>query len=183
MNWPGARADEMVSTEAEKKRRRWPFWVLGVVVLIAAGAGALRLDAVPRAHVVQVQRHQLLGAELAATSSPAPGETVYRIDPTRSALSYAVEEKLFGQDAHEAKGTTNGIAGDIAVNATDPAASRVGQIVVNVEQLHSDNNLRDARLRAANLELARVPARVPHRSRTSPTCPRSSRRATRPTSS
>ena len=41
-----------------------------------------------------------------------PGETVYRIDPTHSSVSYAVGEKLFGHTAHTAVGTTNGIAGD-----------------------------------------------------------------------
>ncbi len=79
------------------------------------------------------------------------GETVYRIDPTHSTLTYAVEEKLFGQDAHRAEGSTNGISGDIALNPSNPEASRVGQIVVNVEQLHSDNNLRDAQLRSGYL--------------------------------
>jgi polyisoprenoid-binding protein YceI len=80
------------------------------------------------------------------------GETVYRIDPTHSELSYTVGEKLFGDTVHDARGTTNGIAGDLAVNAARPAASRVGEIVVNVQELHSDNNLRDARMRAANLD-------------------------------
>ena len=89
-------------------------------------------------------------------------------------MSYAVNEKLFGHTAHRAVGTTNGIAGDIALNAAHPAASRVGQIVVNVEQLHSDNNLRDARMRAAEPRLARLPAREPHRRRASRACPRRS---------
>ena len=74
-------------------------------------------------------------------------------------MSYGVDEKLFGQTAHHAVGTTNGIAGDLALNAADPSASRVGQIVVNVEQLHSDNNLRDARIRQSLPRLARLPAR------------------------
>ncbi len=75
------------------------------------------------------------------------GETVYRIDPTQSTASYGVDEKIIGQSAHHATGTTNGIAGDIAVNPSDPSASRLGQIVINVEELHSDNRLRDARIR------------------------------------
>lgn len=150
MSWPGSRADEMVSTEQEGRRRRWPFWVAGVVVLIAAGSGLY----------VWTQYRELTSSKYnvinySVPSSPhlvaGDGETVYRIDPTRSQLTYAVEEKLFGQDAHEAEGSTNGISGDLAINTEDPAASRVGQIVVNVEQLHSDNDLRDARLRAANL--------------------------------
>jgi polyisoprenoid-binding protein YceI len=80
------------------------------------------------------------------------GETVYRIDPTHSQLTYGIGEKLFGHTAHTAHGTTSGIAGDIAVSTSKPSASRVGKIVVNVEQLHSDNNLRDARIRSANLD-------------------------------
>ncbi len=80
------------------------------------------------------------------------GETVYRIDPTRSQVTYSVPEKIVGQTAHHATGSTNGIAGDLAINRTNPAASRVGQIVVDVEQLHSNNNLRDARIRQSYLE-------------------------------
>ena len=80
------------------------------------------------------------------------GETVYRIDPTQSKVSYAVDENIVGQTASHATGSTSGIAGDLALNPTDPAASRLGQIVVDVEQLHSDNNLRDARIRQDFLE-------------------------------
>ena len=81
-----------------------------------------------------------------------PGERLYRIDPRHSQVDYAVDEKLFGHSAHRAHGTTNGIAGDIAIDAANPSASRVGEIVVNVEQLHSDNNLRDAKIRADDLD-------------------------------
>ncbi|MGZ4689436.1 MAG: YceI family protein [Acidimicrobiia bacterium] len=87
----------------------------------------------------------------------ASGETVYRIDPTHSSLSYAVNESLFGQDVSRAEGTTNGIAGEFAINRTDPSQSRVGQIVVNLEQLHSDNHLRDAQIRARYLESHKYP--------------------------
>ncbi len=150
MNWPGSRADEMVSTETEKRRRRWPYWTAGVFVLIVAGVGLYVW-----AQVRELTSSKYNVINYTVPSSPhlvaGQGETIYRIDPTKSALTYAVEEKLFGQDAHRAQGSTNGISGDIAINTANPAASRVGQIVVNVEQLHSDNNLRDARLRAANL--------------------------------
>jgi len=81
-----------------------------------------------------------------------PGETVYRIDPTRSQLTYRIAERVIGQTASHASGSTNGIAGDIALNIASPAASRVGRIVADVEELHSDNNLRDARIRQDFLE-------------------------------
>ena len=75
------------------------------------------------------------------------GETVYRIDPTQSSVTYGVDENVVGQTANHATGTTNGIAGDLAIDASDPSSSRVGKIVINLEQLHSDNNLRDATIR------------------------------------
>lgn len=75
-----------------------------------------------------------------------PGQTVYRIDPSRSTASYEVKEELAGVDG-TAVGETQGIAGDILLDVTEPADSRVGEIVVNVEQLTSDKSLRDQRLR------------------------------------
>ena len=151
MNWPGSRADEMVPNEPGRRRRRWPFWVAGVVVLVAVGAGLYVW-----AQVRELTSSKYSVVNYSVPSSPhlvaGQGETVYRIDPTRSKLTYGVEEKLFGQDSHHAQGSTNGISGDLAVNGANPAASRVGQIVVNVEQLHSDNNLRDAKMRQGNLD-------------------------------
>ena len=81
----------------------------------------------------------------------APGERVYRIDPMQSSVQYTVKEELFGVGVHRAHGITNGVAGDIALNSEAPARSRVGEIVVNVEQLHSDNSLRDAQIRKGYL--------------------------------
>ena len=48
-----------------------------------------------------------------------PGETVLRIDPTKSKVGYSIEEKIFGIGANTAKATTNGIAGDLAVNVAE----------------------------------------------------------------
>ena len=124
---------------------------MGGIVLVAAAGG---LYVWREYHLLTSSKYNVVdytvpGAPHLVASS---GETVYRIDPTQSQVGYSVSENLFGQSAHQAEGTTNGIAGDIAVNATSPSTSRVGQIVVNVEQLHSDNNLRDARMRQANLD-------------------------------
>jgi polyisoprenoid-binding protein YceI/mono/diheme cytochrome c family protein len=80
-----------------------------------------------------------------------PGQTLYRIDPSRSTATYEVEEILAGVGS-TATGETQGIAGDILVDEDDPAASEVGEIVINVEQLTSDESLRDERLRQDYLE-------------------------------
>ena len=66
-------------------------------------------------------------------------------------MTYGVDENVVGQTANHASGTTNGIAGDLAIDANDPSSSRVGKIVINLEQLHSDNNLRDATIRKSYL--------------------------------
>ena len=81
-----------------------------------------------------------------------PGESVYRIDPSKSSLEYRIDEKIVGKTASTAVGKTNGIAGDLAVNREAPAKSRIGKIVANIEQFHSDNRLRDARIRSDFLE-------------------------------
>lgn len=149
-------ATEAADTGRRLLPKRWLWWSGGVVVLAIAAVGGYAWS----------QYQELTSVEFndiayEVPTSPKlvaqPGETVYRVDPTKSSLTYAVDEKLFGQSAHRAEGTTNGISGDIAINADDPAASRVGQIVVNVEQLHSDNRLRDARIRADNLESHEFP--------------------------
>ncbi|HYI62140.1 MAG TPA: YceI family protein [Acidimicrobiales bacterium] len=77
-----------------------------------------------------------------------PGETIYRIDATESSATYAVAETIVGRGAGTAEGTTQAIAGDIALNRGRPARSRVGDIVIDLRQLRSDNSLRDRRLRA-----------------------------------
>lgn len=75
------------------------------------------------------------------------GEELFRIDATRSSMTYSVMEQLAGRERGAAEGSTQGIAGDIALNRGDPAASRIGEVVVDVRQLRSDSSLRDRRLR------------------------------------
>lgn len=147
-----------VDTTADHRRRR-PVarWFLGSIVVMFAVIGA----------VAWVQYRSLVGdrkLEPAGFTVPAAprltaanGETVFRIDPSRSSISYAVDERIVGQRAGRATGSTSAIAGDLAVNRADPGRSRVGRIVADVEQLHSDNSLRDARIRQGFLESHRFP--------------------------
>ena len=79
------------------------------------------------------------------------GERLFRIDPTQSSASYAIGERLAGQDRGVAVGTTTALGGDIVL-AVDPTESRIGTIVINVELFESDNNLRDKRIRHDFLE-------------------------------
>ena len=136
---------------ARTARSHWVLTTLGVVLIGAIAVGAylysqvepiLSVKDTSVAYTVPTAPHLVAGNH----------ETVYRIDPTHSEMSYGVDEKIVGQTAHHAVGTTNGIAGDLALNRADPSASRIGKIVVNVEQLHSDSSTRDAQLRQRYLD-------------------------------
>ena len=84
-------------------------------------------------------------------------EQLYRVVPNDgSSATYRVEEDLAGR-SKTTEGTTTVLGGDIAVNADDPAASRVGTIVVNVEMLESDSSLRDKRIRHDFLDSTHYP--------------------------
>lgn len=109
--------------------------------------------------VVDARRYANVTYEVpvAPKLTAAEGETLLRIDPTRSSLTYEIEEKFVGATTSTAKGSTSGIAGDLALNDGALESSRVGQIVVNIEQFESDNNLRDARIRQDFLQSHRYP--------------------------
>jgi polyisoprenoid-binding protein YceI/mono/diheme cytochrome c family protein len=141
---------------ARTSRSHWLLSSLAVVLVVAL-AGAV---------YVWARVRPLLNVSAVAVSYTVPdaphlvagnNETVYRIDPTHSSLTYSVAENVIGQTAHHASGSTNGIAGDLALNSVDPSSSRVGKVVANVEQLHSDNSLRDAQIRQRYLDSQAYP--------------------------
>lgn len=134
---------------------RWlSLGVLGVALSAAGYVGWTQVKP-----MVDARRYANVSDEVpvAPQLTAAEGETVYRIDPTRSSLTYEIEEKLVGHSRGSAVGVSQGIAGDIALNHDELADSRVGQIVVNIEQFRSDNNLRDARIRQDFLQSHRYP--------------------------
>lgn len=92
----------------------------------------------------------------AAPLSPAPGETVYRIDAERSLVTVRVQERLAGV-TNEVELTTRGITGDVGVPSGDLAAARVGEVAVAVGQLQSDNALRDKVIRQDPLNSREYP--------------------------
>jgi polyisoprenoid-binding protein YceI len=143
--------------ERSRKRRRVRTASLAGVVVVLAAIGAFAYKQVKP--VVDARRYANVTYEvpLAPRLTPEDGETLLRIDPTRSSLTYEIEEKFVGRSTSTAKGSTSGIAGDIALNEGALEKSRVGQIVVNIEQFESDNNLRDARIRQDFLQSHRYP--------------------------
>ena len=84
-------------------------------------------------------------------------ERLYRIVPEAgSRASYHIDERLGGL-SRTTVGTTRVVAGEIAVNLVDLPASRIGEIVTNVEMFQSDSALRDKRIRHDYLESSHWP--------------------------
>lgn len=100
-------------------------------------------------------------AENTPTEPPAPvapARTLYRIDASRSQASYTVDETFFdARGLVTVVGTTSAVAGDILFDPANPPASQVGEIVVDVSQLRTDEPSRDNAIRRAYLESLRYP--------------------------
>ena len=141
---PEMAADEPQRT-GPRRTLRWAS--AGILAVGVAAAGYIGWTQVKP--TIEARKY----ANVADTVPEAPkltardGETIYRIDPTRSSLTYEIGERFVGKSTSTAVGTTRAIAGDLAVNEDDLAASRIGKIVIDIEQFRSDNNLRDARIR------------------------------------
>lgn len=93
-----------------------------------------------------------------AASDPTQAPVLYRIDAAQSEARYEVNETFFQDNRlNTAIGRTKGVAGDILVDFNDPAKSQIGDIVINVSQLTSDESRRDNFIRNNGLESSRYP--------------------------
>ena len=130
-----------------------------IFLTVGCRSSTIALDdvATPAAHTQSLPAPLTapIAAPIAATES---GQILYRIDPTQSVASYAVQELLFGTvDGRTVSGVTSQISGDLMIDWSEPQQSRLGVVTVDLSTLQSDSNLRDQRLRSAYLESDRFP--------------------------
>lgn len=96
-----------------------------------------------------------------ATVSPTRSENtiIYKIVPQESVAFYEVGETFFNQNNRFATaiGTTRHISGEIRANLSNPPASTIGPIEIDVSQLVSDSSRRDNYIRRNALESLRFP--------------------------
>jgi polyisoprenoid-binding protein YceI len=82
----------------------------------------------------------------AASGVDASGDTptplVFSIVPEQSEVRFYIDEVLRGAD-NTVVGTTNQVAGELAVDPANPSQSRVGTILVNARTLTTDNDFRN----------------------------------------
>ena len=89
------------------------------------------------------------GSTAAATSAAttaASGLTVYQIIPDQSKVSFTISEELNGSP-NTVIGTTNLVAGQLALNPQDLSQTQVGTIQVDARGLATDNNRRNGSIR------------------------------------
>jgi polyisoprenoid-binding protein YceI len=124
--------------------RQHPWRAFALAALVVLGAGAvLNRDLIAVALRPAETVDQRL--PLARPLDPRDGEVVYRIDAAESLVTVRVEEVLAGQE-REVELTTQGVAGDVAISGDNEPSVRLGDVVVDVAQLESDNSLRDKAL-------------------------------------
>lgn len=94
-----------------------------------------------------------------SASSALQGMVVFKIVPQETTASYTVGETFFSQNNRFATaiGTTGQISGEITADLSNPPASTIGPIEIDVSQLVSDSNRRDSYIRQNALESSRFP--------------------------
>lgn len=85
-----------------------------------------------------------LAAEGATASEPGDGvgAVTFEIVPSSSEVRFIIEEVLNGAPK-TVVGTTDQIAGEIAIDSDDPASSIIGPMLVNARTLVTDNDFRN----------------------------------------
>ncbi|MEJ2747847.1 MAG: YceI family protein [Anaerolineae bacterium] len=77
-----------------------------------------------------------------AVPAAGAGSTVYDIDPSRSEARFTIDEVLRGSD-NSVVGVSSNLAGQIAFDINDPAATEVGEILIDARDFATDNDFRN----------------------------------------
>ncbi|HEX9990174.1 MAG TPA: YceI family protein [Chloroflexia bacterium] len=139
--------------------------LLGLLVVAVVVAGGVAVWFFQLTAPVKVSNTPPVAATLVVSQTVGVGATttavaarVYRIDPSRSWAAYRVDETFFDvRGLVTVTGTTSAVAGEILLDPQNPSASRVGEIVVDISQLRTDEPSRDNAIRRGWLESARYP--------------------------
>ena len=88
------------------------------------------------------------GSETTMAEDPDDESTpvVYRIDKAMSSVRFEIDEILNG-NPKRVVGITSEVAGEVLIDFDDPAASRLGAVVINVRTLETDSSFRDRAMR------------------------------------
>jgi polyisoprenoid-binding protein YceI len=125
----------------------------------ATGAAANELNDL-RTQVAQLSTavaDAAAGASQAVETPEAPAESalaLFRIVPEQSLVTFTLEEDLRGVRT-VVVGTTDEVAGDIAVDFARPGNSQIGTITINMRTLETDQDFRNRAIRGEILQTSR----------------------------
>ena len=89
-----------------------------------------------------------------SAASAATGPIVFKIDASQSKATFTLDEKLMG-NPKTVVGTSPSVNGDITVDATNPAQSKIGTIQIDASQFATDSSFRDRALKNFILQTAK----------------------------
>ena len=107
-----------------------PLAVVGLAAMVGVNQTVLRPSAEASAPI-----------EAVALAPTASESTVYTIDSTTSEARFVIDEVLRGAD-YTVVGSTDQVAGEFALDATDTASAEVGTILINARTLETDDSSR-----------------------------------------
>jgi polyisoprenoid-binding protein YceI len=123
-----------------------PIALIGIVVVAAVvGYGALREPPAPSRPIESAVASMQGSGTGVAEGEPSPDAMFLQIQPGASTVSFTVEEILRGE-ANTVVGTTDQVAGQIALDPDEPANTRIGTIVIGARTLATDDTMRNRML-------------------------------------
>ena len=147
----GAKAHrtEPNTSTAKPQRRLRIGLIVAAVLLVAVAAGA-----------AYVWLSGGSGAPTSATTAPAlarqsdDARALFQIVPDESEARFIIDEVLLGSPT-TVVGATQQLAGEMLVDIADPSSAQLGDILVNVDTLATDNEFRNRALRGQILQSGR----------------------------
>ncbi len=130
--------------------RKTQILIGGVVILVVLGAvvGYSFLKPTEEASEpiaaapVDIAESESVDGGTADTAVADPGLKIFQISQDESQVRFTIGEILRGQET-KAVGTTNQVAGEIAVNFDDLSTVQIGTVQVNARTLATDSSMRD----------------------------------------
>ncbi|MEM7798794.1 MAG: YceI family protein [Chloroflexota bacterium] len=119
-------------------------YVLNVMILLVAG---LMLSG-----CFALQEAEEASGDAQAEAVDAGGDaTVFVIDAEQSEARFLIDEVLRGDDV-TVVGVTNNLAGEMAINLSNPSSATIGEININARDIETDNNFRNNAIQNRILE-------------------------------
>jgi polyisoprenoid-binding protein YceI len=116
-----------------------------LIALVALGLAGYAVLRTPEPASGPIQAIPLT-TPTAVADTTAPGATILQIVPSESQARFVIDEVL-NNAPKTVVGSTEQVAGEIAVDPQDVAATRVGTIQINARTLTTDNDFRNRALK------------------------------------